>query len=60
MPNPIHALDRSEGAPEPPAHQDLIPPLLLALQKPTSPQQRSAIFTNDRWLQIRSSAPLKS
>jgi hypothetical protein len=56
----FHALDRSEGAPEPPAHQELIPPQLRALQKPTSPQQLSAIFTDDRWLQVRSSAPLQS
>ena len=60
VPTLFHALDRSEGAPEPPAHQELIPPLLLALQKPTSQQQLSAIFTDDRWLQIRSSAPLQS
>jgi hypothetical protein len=58
----FHTLDRVEGVREPPAHQVLIPPLLRKLQRPTSPQQLSAtgILSDDRWLQIRSSAPLQS
>jgi hypothetical protein len=46
----FHVLDRGEGAPEPPAHQELIPPLLRALHRPTSPEQLSAILTDNRWL----------
>ena len=34
--------------------------LLHALQGPTTQQQLSAIFTDDRWLQERSSAPVQS
>ena len=54
----FHSLDRGEGASEPPAHQELVHHMLRAFQTPA--QRPSAILADDRWLQVRSSAPLQS
>ena len=59
VPALFHSLDRGEGATEPPAHQVLVHLVLSALKTPTASQQLSAIFADDRWLQVRSSAPME-
>ena len=57
VPTLFHSLDRGEGAPEPPAHQELVHLVLHALKDPTAAQRLPDIFADDRWLQVRSSAP---
>ena len=57
VPTLLHSLDRGEGAPEPPAHQELVHLGLHALKDPTSAQRLPDILADDRWPMVRSSAP---
>ena len=60
VPALFHSLDRGEGATAPPAHQELVSQLLHALQNQRITPKLSAILTDIRWIQVRSSAPLQS
>ena len=60
-------LDRGQGFAEFPAHQKLLSQLLRALQvdiinnnSSWHAQQLSAIFADDKWIKVRSSAPMLS
>jgi len=53
-------LNRGEGAAETPAHQVLMSSLLYALRGSTSLEQPLAILADDRWAEVRSSAPMQS
>ena len=53
-------LDRGEGVAEAPAHQALLSLLLHALQGSSSLENPLVILADDRWAEVRSSAPMQS
>ena len=56
----FHALDFNEGTVEIPAHQELTSSLLHCLRSPACTQQVPTVLADERWMRVRSTAPLQS